>query len=285
MEEKYYEVAGVSLCIRSQFQTKDTPVTAPFLCQPREHAHMCHVFMEDKLNEPMGNVCFSEELMTVYRDGKTTYRRFVTGTQEDKIYMLSKITPGEDAELRMLRSELGWCSQMGYIFLALGLGTILLEHERLVLHASVVETKQGAILFTASSGTGKSTQAGLWQKYRNAEIINGDRCAVGLLEGKSMVFGVPMAGTSGISQNKTMPIRGIVVLEQAPENRIRQLHGAEALLRAGFGAVINRWEPKEKNVAMDILSRIMEQTPVFLLQCLPEEGAVDTLENALEALE
>lgn len=285
MEVKFYEIAGLRLCLRSDFVTVETDLSRPFLTGPQENALNCILMQTDDVPQPRGEVCLREELMTVYRDGDIVYRSFVTQKPNQKQYMLSKTAPGEDIQLWVLRSELSWCAQMGYIWLALGLNHLLLHSGRLVLHSSVVETKQGAIVFTAVSGTGKSTQAGLWEKYMGAEVVNGDRCAVGFLDGSPCVFGVPMAGTSGISKNKTLSLRAMVSLGQAPENRIVRLKGAQALLKVGFCSVIDRWDTGDHQKAMDMLSRIMETVPVFSLDCLPDESAVMTLKNTLEEIE
>lgn len=284
METKYYEIAGLKLCLISEFPTQDTELTRPFLCSPTQEALCCRLYARDSLPPPPGEVCLQEDMMTVYRQGNSIYRSFITRNKGVTQYMLSEITPGKDIEIHALRSELSWCSQMGYIFLAMGLGTLLLGRGRLVLHASVVNTGKGAIVFTAASGTGKSTQAKLWETYAGAETINGDRCCVGLSQGIPTVFGVPMAGTSGISKNLSLPIRALVSLGQAPQNQLRRLRGAEALLDVGFCSVIDRWDSRQHQISMDILSRIMETVPVFSLHCRPDSGAVNVLRDALEEI-
>ena len=51
----------------------------------------------------------------------------------------------------------------------------MLGYDTLLMHGAVIAVGNKAWLFTAPSGTGKSTQAELWERYRNAEQINGDR--------------------------------------------------------------------------------------------------------------
>lgn len=284
MEVKYYQIAGVRLCILSQFDTLDSDVTRPFLAPAGPPDVTCRIYSVDQLPCPKGVLCQEETLMEVHREGDRVYRGLMKRGKTDYRYMLSKIVPGQDIVLWALESELSWSNQMGYIFLALGLGTLLQARGRLVLHASVVETEQGAVLFSAASGTGKSTQAALWEKHMGAKIINGDRCAVGIQDGQPMVYGVPMAGTSGISVNQTLPLRAMVALGQAKKNEIRQLRGGEAILKIGFCSVIDRWSQESRSQALDMLSRLMETVPVFSLQCLPNREAVELLANTLEAI-
>lgn len=60
----------------------------------------------------------------------------------------------------------------------LGLERLLLSRQGLLLHASFIRWQDRGILFSAPSGTGKSTQADLWVRHRGAEVINGDRAAL-----------------------------------------------------------------------------------------------------------
>lgn len=71
----------------------------------------------------------------------------------------------------------------------------MLAKDAMVLHCSVLKVKSGVILFSGPSGIGKSTQAGLWTKYRKARVINGDRTLLKkrmadgcLLDGQSVVL-------------------------------------------------------------------------------------------------
>ena len=78
---------------------------------------------------------------------------------------------------------------------------VLNSYNTFLLHSSFIKWKDKAILFTAPSGTGKSTQADLWEKYENAEIINGDRSGIRKMDGKWTAYGLPIAGSSGIYKN------------------------------------------------------------------------------------
>lgn len=152
----------------------------------------------------------------------------------------------------------------------------------LLLHASHIQYGGKAIVFTAPSGVGKSTQAALWKKYRGARIVNGDKTL--LTEGTKgpEAAGIPYAGTSGICENSCAPLRAVVVLEQAGENVLTRLRGGRAAAALMKGVIHCPWHGEDTGRALDLLIRAAEKVPVYLLQCLPEESAVDCLEQGLE---
>ena len=112
-----------------------------------------------------------------------------------------------------------------------GIFRMLAEHGGVVLHSSYIITQRGeALLFSAPSGTGKSTQAELWRSYAGAKVINGDRALVKAENGVT-ANGILFSGTSGISENVTAPLRAIVLLRQSEKNEIRSVSGKEAFMR------------------------------------------------------
>ena len=104
---------------------------------------------------------------------------------------------------------------MQQIWQSINLPFQLLQRGVFTLHSAAVQTRFGAILFCGRSGIGKSTQANLWKEYENALILNGDRCAVGFVDGAANAFGLPFCGTSGICLNFSLPIAAIISLGQA----------------------------------------------------------------------
>ena len=151
------------------------------------------------------------------------------------------------------------------------------------LHSSLVRRSGGdAILFTAPSGTGKSTQAGLWERYAGADTLNGDRSMLLRVDGVWRAFGSPFAGTSGIYRNESAPVRALIVLRQAPENTIRRLSVAEAFRAIYSESVMPRWHTEAHQHVISLVTEIVSEIPVYLLACTPDERPVTLLRNTLE---
>lgn len=150
-----------------------------------------------------------------------------------------------------------------------------------VLHGSFIEWEGGAILFSAPSGVGKSTQAALWQKYAGATVVNGDRVLLRELDGRYYACGYPACGSSDVCLNEMLPIRAIVLLEQAGENEVTALSAGEKIRRLLTGMELYRWHEGELDRALRFCEGLVDALPVPLLRCRPDEGAVRALQSYL----
>ena len=166
---------------------------------------------------------------------------------------------------------------------SIGLEYLLAVNNRVVLHSSYIIYEGKGIVFTAPSGTGKSTQADLWKQNRtHVEIVNGDRSVLSCEENIPVVHGIPFCGSSGISLNRAVPLRAIVVLRQGKENVICRLHGAEALKMIYSECCVSPWDKKCMENILQLLIAITVETPVYLLSCRPDVSAVELLDKTLK---
>ena len=190
--------------------------------------------------------------------------------------------PGRAQEVRALaRADCWrWATRASFLWPGLSLPQLLLPFRSLVFHASYVAHDGGALLFTAPSGTGKSTQAELWRVHRGARVLNGDKAAV-RLSGAPMAHGMPFSGTSGICENVSLPLRGVVVLSQAKENTVRRLGPSAAVAALGANVFADRSIAEEWSAALNLLLDLAASVPVYALACTPDERAVCALEEAM----
>ena len=203
------------------------------------------------------------------------------GTGTDS-YAMVEYAPDRQVRV-LLRSDFAEMGTKGYVLLnLLCLEQLLLELDALMLHASFICHQGRGILFSGPSGIGKSTQARLWEEYRGAETLNGDRAAIRLDEGVWRAYGLPVAGSSRIFRNESAPIEAIVVLRQAPDNRIRPMSPAEAIRTLLPEFSIHRWDREFLDRVLDLSTALLTAVPVYLLECTPDENAVQLLHRTLE---
>lgn len=169
-----------------------------------------------------------------------------------------------------------------YMWSTIGLAESLLFLDSLLMHASYIEVDGEAILFTAPCGTGKSTQAELWRKFAGATVINGDKAGISYIDGRFYACGVPFCGTSGICENKTLPLKAIVELGQSKQNTVTRLTGVSGLQAVLGNTYIDMQTPGVPVRCVELINRILSSVGVYHLDCTPDERAVDALKSALK---
>ena len=98
----------------------------------------------------------------------------------------------------------------------------MLDYDTILFHGSAVAVDGVGYLFTAKSGTGKSTHTRLWREYfgERAVMINDDKPLISLSKSGIMVHGTPWDGKHRLSTNMCVPLKALCILERAEENRI-----------------------------------------------------------------
>lgn len=146
--------------------------------------------------------------------------------------------------------------------------------ETILLHGSFVEYNGNGIVFTGYSGIGKTTQAQLWKKYLGADIINGDKVFLREVGESVYAYGLPWNGSSPYCLNKRAPLKAVIVLRQAKENKIRKLDEFECMEYFMPHVFLPHWDEKSLYWALDTFDSVLEKIPVWLLECRPDEEAV-----------
>ena len=172
--------------------------------------------------------------------------------------------------------------QMEHVLSGMMMESCLLANDRLILHASVIRQKNHVILFSASSGTGKSTQAELWRKYADAEILNGDRVLIRCDGERLLACGLPYAGTSAICKDFSLPIGAIVVLRQGQENSAEAMQPMEAMKCLLSQISLQRWNARDLEAAIRLTERLIGELPIYRFSCMPEKSAVAYLRQYLQ---
>ena len=114
------------------------------------------------------------------------------------------------------------------------LSEAMAARDTILFHGSALAYEGSGVIFTAASGTGKSTHARLWRQAFGPRVtmINDDKpfvrvSPVGAPE-KARVFGSPWDGKHHLSANTSAPLRAICVIGRAAENVIVPVSFREA---------------------------------------------------------
>lgn len=152
----------------------------------------------------------------------------------------------------------------------------------LPLHAALVEKNGYGVLFLGPSGMGKSTQAKLWTKYQNADFIIGDRPVLRCIDGTWYGYGMPWDGKDRQKNQKCVPIRALVSLEQASENHIERLNRQQAMKVLLNQAMMPMWDDCATESAVSLMGRLASEVQFYHLKNLPDEEATAITRRAIE---
>jgi len=278
-------IAGIQIDIQSTIPFKTSKKLNCFSSINVHKADISlHIVKSSDIEVPDKTIELDEKM---YWSGKSNQKEdisiYLYDPEIDQYTHHLKVSPGWDNALLTSKEEkadvlANFYGSLGEILFR----NHLLFHQGLVIHSAAVEWRGKGIIFSAPSGTGKTTQANLWKKYKNAKILNADRPAIRVIEDKSYVYGTIWNGSSKKYSNHSVPLSAIVILEQAQSNTISKLEISEAIKRLMPRCFLPYCHEEIMNLAIDNLEKIITVTPVYLLQCRPDREAVELVYQCLK---
>lgn len=152
----------------------------------------------------------------------------------------------------------------------------LLFHNILLFHGSVIAVDGCAYLFTAKSGTGKSTHTRLWrQKFgERAVMVNDDKPLLRFTEDGVYACGTPWNGKHRLSTNIEVPLKGLCVLERDKTNHIAPISPKEAWPML-FQQSYRPEAPEQMMVTLGLVDRLSRTVPLYRLGCNMDAEAAE----------
>lgn len=169
-------------------------------------------------------------------------------------------------------------------FLAQAFSTHAVRRQMIQIHAATIDDNGRGVLFLGPSGIGKTTQAERWAQYRGAKIINGDVGFVQRTPDGYTAWGTPWHGSSPYCLNASVPLKALVVLKQAPENRLRELTGFEKVQEVSGSILYPTWLEDGMALCTDTLNHLLSDLPVYRLDNRADEEAVALLARELDRI-
>ena len=148
----------------------------------------------------------------------------------------------------------------------------MLSYDTILFHGSVIAVDGFGYLFTAKSGTGKSTHARLWRETfgDRAVMVNDDKPLLRITKDGVIAYGTPWDGKHRLSSNTSVPLKGICILERAAKNHIIRLDSKEQL-RGAYPMMVQQTHksshPASALKTMELIDRLMEAVPIYRLSC------------------
>lgn len=148
------------------------------------------------------------------------------------------------------------------------------RYDTVLFHGSVVAVDGVGYLFTAKSGTGKSTHTRLWREAfgKRAQMINDDKPLLKITSDEVFAYGTPWDGKHHLSTNTSVPLKAICILHRDKENHIERISKKEA-----YSMLLQQvYRPADSNMmlkTLQLLDRLGDRIALYSLGCNMELDA------------
>lgn len=181
-------------------------------------------------------------------------------------------------------SELKCALNGDYFMRSFGLNNALMlsfafaasSHGAVLLHASVVRQNGWAYAFTAPSGTGKSTQTGLWVRFLDGcDLINDDSPVVRVIDDDVYIYGGPWSGKTPCYRRVRSRLAAITKISRAKENSVDKMSVVEAFATFVSATSSMRWDNGIFDNICDTAEKIIKRISFYVLHCLPDKESAE----------
>ena len=160
---------------------------------------------------------------------------------------------------------------------------LVVKYNAMLFHGSAVMCDGKGYVFTAPSGTGKSTHTRLLTNF-NSDIsyINDDKPFIRYFEdeNKFYVYGTPWKGKHGLGSNVKVPLKAICFLSRGEVNEIEKVDSFSVLDQI-FSQTVKPNDEKAVNSFTETLSKLMQLVDFYKLKCNMESDAPKTSFNGM----
>ncbi len=159
----------------------------------------------------------------------------------------------------------------------------MIEYDTFLFHGSCISVDGMGYLFTAKSGTGKSTHTSLWRKFfkNRAVMVNDDKPLIKLTENDVIVYGTPWNGKHNLGENIAVPLKAICILERSTENSISEISKSEALPML-LQQVYRPYNPQLLIKTVDLINKTRNKVKLYRLKCNMDISAAEIAYNGMK---
>ena len=143
----------------------------------------------------------------------------------------------------------------------------MLDFDTVLFHGSVVAVDDVGYLFTAKSGTGKSTHTRLWREYfgDRAIMVNDDKPLLHIADTVT-AYGTPYNGKHRLGTNTSVPLKAICILTRSADNHIEPITREQAYTML-LQQVYRPADMLKMAKTLELVDRLAESVKLYRLGC------------------
>lgn len=159
----------------------------------------------------------------------------------------------------------------------------MLDYDTVLFHGSVVAVDGVGYLFTAKSGTGKSTHTRLWREYfgKRAIMVNDDKPLLHIAESGVIAYGTPYNGKHRLGTNTSVPLKAICILTRSADNHIEAITREQAYTML-LQQVYRPADMLKMAKTLALVDRLADSVKLYKLDCNMDISAA---KNAYEGMQ
>lgn len=160
---------------------------------------------------------------------------------------------------------------------------MMVDYDTLLFHGSVIAVDGIGYLFTAKSGTGKSTHTRLWRELfgERAVMVNDDKPLIHITEKCAVVYGTPWDGKHRLSTNISVPLKALCILERSEENRIDEITSKQAYNML-VQQVHKTKQPEKLIKTLQLIDSLTDRVKLYRLGCNMDISAAKIAYDAMK---
>lgn len=159
----------------------------------------------------------------------------------------------------------------------------MIDYDTILFHGSAISVDSIGYLFTAKSGTGKSTHTRLWRELfgERAVMVNDDKPLIKVSENGIIVYGTPWNGKHRLGSDISVPLKAICILERSDNNFIEKIK-----LKDAYNMLVQQVYKSQNPIkllkTLQLIDVLSENTGLYRLSCNMDISAAELAYNVMK---
>ena len=159
----------------------------------------------------------------------------------------------------------------------------ILEFDTFLMHGSVMAVDGQAYMFTAPSGTGKSTHSRLWRELLGdrAVMVNDDKPLLRVTDSGVIAYGTPWNGKHHLGSNIGVPLKAVAILHRSEQNSVVSAERTR-VYPVMMQQIYRPADPIKMVKTVQLFDKVLDNVALFELYCNMEPEAAEISYRALK---
>lgn len=222
----------------------------------------------------IADICFSADIR--YKYTYEIMQEFLADDSEKSLFAFEITDEDIERERALAPSPLSDAMYESTAVYRKYIYRVLRDYDAFFFHCSSIAVDNQAVMFTARSGTGKSTHRNLWTKNfgDKVTVINDDKPIIRKVDDVFYVYGTPWKGKEGLGANIRVPAKALCFLSRSETNSIGGIDTASVVARA-LNQTVRPKEPELMGNLLDLLDGFISQVKCYDLRVnMDDEAAI-----------